>query len=116
MVNIKIPHLYCLLAVCLLVQPIRLSVAQQTNMALFQQMAVECLGPVPSAHRQFHLEASGNKIPFIQSGLIQYWQENEYTVFLADSTQNNNSASFPTLTYSIEKINSLLRTTSQKAS
>ena len=71
-------------------------------MALFQEMAVECLGHIPHTHRSFRLKAPENGAAFIQSSLIQHWQEEEYTVFLPDSS-NTEGTAFPILSYTIEK-------------
>lgn len=103
MLRLNSPHFFVSFALCLLVQPIHTAVAQQTNMALFQEMAVECLGPIPLSNRTFRLKAPEKGAPFIQSSLIQHWQEQEYEVFLPDSSSTETPASLPVLTYTIEK-------------
>ena len=103
MQRITFPHSFLILIVCLLVQPARLSVAQQTNMELFQQMAIECLGPIPATHRSFKLSSSDTSTPFIKSSLIQHWQDKDYTVYVADSSFADATDSLPVFTYSIGK-------------
>ena len=72
-------------------------------MALFQKMAIECLGPVPSSQKQFRIQAPESGILFVQSSLIEHWKSQEYTVFLMDPVPSDSSSSLPTLAYSIEK-------------
>lgn len=95
--------LVCLMAVCLLAQPLHTAVAQQTNMSLFEHMAIDCLGPVPASHPEFLFQSPDEGASFIRSTLIQHWQEQEHEVFLPDSIRTNSARSLPILAYSIEK-------------
>jgi hypothetical protein len=73
------------------------SAGQATNLELFQEMAVECLGGVPIGADTLLLEAP-ETMPYLRSALTNLWKEDERTIFLADSS----AVPLPLLAYRIE--------------
>ena len=71
---------------------------QATNLELFQEMAVECLGSVPAGADSLVLDAP-DTMPYLRSALTKLWQEGGRSIYLADST----ALPIPRLTYSVEE-------------
>lgn len=71
--------------------------AQTTNLSIFQDMAVECLGAVPVAVDTLELDAP-DSMPYVRSALVTHWQNEGRAVFVADS-----SSGYPRLSYEVEK-------------
>lgn len=61
--------------------------AQSTNLALYQDLAVDCLGGLPVDIDSLALEAPA-RMPFVRSALIGRWQDEGRSVFVADSSRN----------------------------
>lgn len=61
-------------------------VAQTTNLALFQTMAADCLAPVPGTLGAFRVAISPAQ-PYLRTALLERWQAEGRTVYLADSVQ-----------------------------
>lgn len=68
--------------------PLRAAAQQRqppTNIEIYQRLANECLAALPDAIQALTFEAPSS-MPFIQSGLLAQWQEENKTIYLADST------------------------------
>ena len=74
--------------------------AQQTNLALFQEVAVACLAAAPDTARAFRLDAPA-QMPYLRTALVARWQTEARTVFLSDSAT---TVSLPRLGYAIEEV------------
>ena len=59
--------------------------AQSTNLALYQDLAVDCLGALPGDLDSFSLEGP-ERMPYVRSALISRWQDDGRSVFAADSS------------------------------
>lgn len=60
---------------------------QSTNLALYQDLAIECLAAVPGEVDSLSLE-SPTRMPFLRSALIARWQEDGRSIFEADSSRD----------------------------
>ena len=85
----------------LILLPLHGAFAQKTNLEVLQELALECLDEVPDSSRQFIVSTS-NAPGFIRSELVNYWQNEGYTLFLIDSALTTDSPPAPSLSYSIE--------------
>lgn len=70
--------------------------AQTTNLSLYQELAIDCLGEIPASFDSLTLNAP-ERMPYVRSALITHWQDDGRTIFQTDST-----AARPQLTYEIE--------------
>lgn len=57
--------------------------AQSTNLSLFQDLAVECLGDLPQEVRDVVLTAPG-EMPYVRSALVSAWQSSGHEIFIED--------------------------------
>ena len=71
-------------------------VVPETNVAVYQRLATECLGPPTESLTSFSLQ-SDERLPFIVSPLFRIWTEEGKTIYQADST----SIGLPLLRYRI---------------
>ena len=58
--------------------------AQTPNLALFQEMAVSCLGELPPSVKSVVLDAP-DEMPYVRSALIAAWRDDGRQVYLADA-------------------------------
>lgn len=70
---------------------------QSTNLALYQEMAVECLGDVPASADTLALQAP-DRMPYVRSALVTHWQDDGRTIYLSDS-----AGTHPLLTFDVEE-------------
>lgn len=93
-----------LLIVCLLLlgSPHYADAQPATNVEAYQTMALDCLGGVPDTVRAFQLQAPP-QMPYLRTALLERWQQEGRTVFLADSTLGTTPARLPRLVYLIEE-------------
>lgn len=70
---------------------------QSTNLSLYQDLAVACLGELPPEVDSLVVE-SPDRMPFLRSALVARWQEEGRAVFLPDS-----ALAAAHLSYSIEQ-------------
>lgn len=71
--------------------------AQTTNLELYQDMALDCLGDAATGIDTVALQAS-ERMPYVRSALVKKWQDEGLVVFQADS-----AAQYPLLAYEIEQ-------------
>src|SRR5690606_32774659 len=57
---------------------------QTSNLALYQELAVECLGELPAGVDSL-VVTSPDRMPFLRSALVSHWQQDGRAVFLPDS-------------------------------
>ena len=81
--------------------PVDFVLAQKANLEILQELALECLERVPDSSMQFILNSPPSP-SFIQSELVNQWQEAGYTLFVLDSLTKAGTSGKPTLSYSIE--------------
>ncbi|GAB5520294.1 MAG: hypothetical protein RhofKO_25450 [Rhodothermales bacterium] len=74
--------------------------AQPTNLEAFQQVALDCLGAVPTGEAAFVLEPPG-QMPYLRQALVGYWQRQDQTVYLASDSM---AQALPRLAYRIEQV------------
>lgn len=84
-------------ALLLLLASVAPAAGQTTNLELFQELAVECLGELPAGVDSLVI-TSPDRMPFVRSALVSHWQEDGRAVFLSDSV-----LAVPNLTYSIDE-------------
>lgn len=70
---------------------------QSTNLALYQEMAVECLGDVPASIDTLALQPP-DRMPYIRSALVTHWQDDGRTIYLPDS-----AGTHPLLSFDVEE-------------
>jgi hypothetical protein len=68
-----------------------------TNRAVFERLAVDCLGAVPGDAEAFRL-ASAERLPFLRTALVAGWQEAGRSVF-----EETAEAALPLLRYQIDE-------------
>ena len=73
-----------------------------TNVEAYQTLAVDCLAGVPDTVRAFQLQAP-SQMPYLRTALVERWQREGRTVFLADSTLGTTPARLPRLVFLIEE-------------
>jgi len=73
--------------------------AQETHVERLQRAGVECLGTIPGIFDQLHLEPS-ERAPYVRSALVNYWTEEEKTIFLGEQTSGQ--MNLPTLQYTVD--------------
>lgn len=73
--------------------------AQPATSAVYAQLALRCLRPVPDTVRAFRFDAA-DRMPYLRPGLTSAWQADGYAVFLADSARAG--AALPELAFRIE--------------
>jgi hypothetical protein len=76
------------------------ALAQDTNLAVYQRLAQECLGELPSDIDTLALEAPA-EMPYLRSALIQTWKSDGYEVYDVGDTPPQ-AATLPRLAFSIE--------------
>lgn len=69
-----------------------------TNAALYQDIALHCLGDVPNGLDRLILEAPST-LPFVRSALVSAWQEADIEIFIDEGAEVEG----PRLSYSIEE-------------
>lgn len=79
-----------------LVTPVR---AQETNISLYQKLALQCLSSLPDSIESFELDAS-REMPYLRPALVAGWQEEGRNVYLADSLAQNRD--LPILRYRVD--------------
>lgn len=77
--------------------------AQPTNVEVFQQLAVQCLETAPDTVRAFRLEAP-SQMPYLQSMLLERWQNADRLVFVADTARFDVPDDLPLFGYSITQV------------
>lgn len=78
------------------------SQAQDTNQAIYQNLALRCLSDVPDTLQAFRLLAP-SRMPYVRTALTQHWRRQGYRLFLADTAQA--PAPLPLLRYAVEEAN-----------
>lgn len=76
--------------------------AQATNLAAYQDLAVRCLAGVPDTVKAFRLDAS-EQMPYLRAALVERWQAEGRTLYLADSSFQTTGTPPPRLRYEIEQ-------------
>lgn len=61
--------------------------AQSTNLSLFQDMAVACLGDLPQGVRDVVLNAP-SEMPYVRSALVSSWQSSGHAIFIEDDAND----------------------------
>lgn len=92
----------CFAVVLLLATAQTASAQPATNMAAYQTLALDCLAEVPDTVRTFRLDAPA-QMPYLRTALVDRWQREGRTVYLADSTARSAAADVPRLAYRIEE-------------
>ncbi|QXD14225.1 hypothetical protein GQ464_012285 [Rhodocaloribacter litoris] len=72
--------------------------AQETNLALYEAVALQCLAAVPDTARAFVLEAP-ETMPYLRTALVNRWQAEGRTVFLPGAP---GAGGLPGLRYTVE--------------
>lgn len=73
--------------------------AQPTNLEAFQQLAWRCLDDAPDTLTAFRLDAPAT-MPYLRSSLVQRWQEQDRTLYTADSAA---APPHPRLAYAVDE-------------
>ena len=73
--------------------------AQSTNIEVYQNLAVGCLGSVPESTAAFQLDGAAH-MAYLRPVLVQHWQAQGQQVYLPDSSR---SEPLPRLQYRIEE-------------
>ena len=76
--------------------------AQTTNLAAYQDLAVRCLAGVPDTVQAFRLDAP-EQMPYLRAALVERWQAEGRTLYLADSSFQTPGPPPPRLRYEIEQ-------------
>lgn len=76
--------------------------AQTTNLAAYQNLAVRCLADVPDTVQAFRLDAPA-LMPYLRAALVERWQAEGHTLYLADSSFQTPGLPPPRLRYEIEQ-------------
>ena len=76
--------------------------AQTTNLAAYQTLALRCLAGVPDTVQTFRLDAPEQML-YLRATLVEQWQSEGRTLYLADSSFQNSSSLPPRLRYEIEQ-------------
>ena len=74
--------------------------AQTSNLELYQEMAVECLGGLTGAADSLAI-VSPARMPYLRSSLVNEWQKAGRVVYLADTTAVR--FNIPRLSYEVER-------------
>lgn len=74
--------------------------AQDTNLAVFQQLAIECLGDLPSGIDTLVLDP-GSRMPFLRTALIETWKMGGHEIYAIDTTPPQ-AAHLPRLAFTVE--------------
>ncbi len=74
--------------------------AQDTNLSIYQGLALECLGELPSDVDTLALEASA-QMPYLRSALVERWKSNGHEVYFVDDSPLH-AANLPRLAFSVE--------------
>lgn len=69
------------------------SAAQSTNVTLFQDMAVACLGELPPEIDRFLVDAP-TEMPYLRSALVASWQADGREIFLAGEADGEARVSY----------------------
>lgn len=67
--------------------------AQSTNLSLYQDMAVECLGALPPQVERFVLDAA-DEMPYLRSALVEAWQADDREIYLTDASTGGAHVSY----------------------
>lgn len=73
-----------------------------SNMEAYQVLAVRCLVQVPDTARALSL-ASPSVMPFLRTALVEAWQGEGRSIYLADSTFMEPDRPMPRLSYAVEQ-------------
>ena len=74
--------------------------AQDTNLAVYQKLAVECLGELPSDIDTLALETE-SRMPFLRTALVEAWKTGGHEVYAIDTTPPQ-AAHLPRLAFTVE--------------
>ena len=74
--------------------------AQSSNLAVYQQLALECLGELPSGIDTLALEA-GSRMPFLRTALVEAWKTGGHEIYAIDATPPQ-AAHLPRLAFTVE--------------
>ncbi len=74
--------------------------AQETNLAVYQRLALECLGELPRDVEALSVEAP-DEMPYVRSALIESWRSDGREVFDFDGLPPQ-SATLPRLAFTVE--------------
>lgn len=75
--------------------------AQETNLAVYQRLALECLGELPRDVEALSLEAP-DEMPYVRSALIESWTSDGREVFDFNGLPPQ-SATLPRLAFTVEE-------------
>lgn len=66
----------------------RPGMAQPANRALFEEMAIDCLGTLPDTEERNLILRAPEEMPYLRAALVNAWQADGYTIFLPDSAKS----------------------------
>ncbi len=61
--------------------------AQPVNRALFEEMAIDCLGTLPETETRSLILQAPEEMPYVRAALVAAWQADGHTIFLPDSAR-----------------------------
>ena len=65
----------------------RPGLAQPVNRALFEEMALDCLGTLPETEARTLILQAPEDMPYVRAALVAAWQHDGHAVFLPDSAR-----------------------------
>jgi len=92
----------CVLLACLALMPFLTVRAQPTSLEVYQTLALGCLYDVPDTARAFVLDAPA-QMPYLRTALADRWRRDGRTLFLADSSLQENTPALSRLRYAVEE-------------
>lgn len=92
--------LTCIVIVALVAISASPARAQESTLSIYQQLARECMGELPSGIDSLQLEPTA-QMPYLRSALIESWQSGGVEVYSVDSSPPQ-AAHLPRLSFTVE--------------